>query len=163
MNPSHKLAALLVSSSLAFLTGPAYAQTTAPVEDAPPAVTPSSDAPVSLTEATNSTGQTSRSGTMKEWHFTAVDTDSDGFISRAEFMVFMDSTGARSSGGVSSDMPTSGSSGASSGQPGLSGVAAGTTSRDSTSELFRLIDQDNNGFLSEAELTTHQKNHRTQR
>ena len=153
MNPSRKLAVLAATTSLIFLPLSALAQSGTPVQAPPPAAAPTPDpvaapaadpvaapdkpaeAPVSLTDATNSTGKSSGSGTIKELRFAAVDSDSDTRISLAEFTAFMDA-GATQRSTVNAE-----------------GVQTGV---NPVEVLFRQIDKDNNGSLSEAEVTAYQ-------
>jgi hypothetical protein len=138
--PARPLATFAIAGLLQFATMPALAQSGTAVAEPPPAApTPETPvtvekpagAPVSLTEATNSTGKTSGSGTIKELRFAGVDADSDGLISLSEFSVFMDAGKA----------PRTDS------QAGIS----------PTELLFRHMDRNSDNFLSEEEVNAYQK------
>lgn len=129
MNTSGKL---LLSLGLGVLfAGAAFAQTTEPVIRSAP--TARDQAPVSLTEATNSTGKTSGNNTIKELRFSSVDLDSNGLISLTEFTTFMEPQGTQRS----------------------AGTADGATVNP-VELLFRQIDTNNDNYLSEAEVTAYQ-------
>lgn len=144
MNPSRRLAVVAVTNSLILLPLAAFAQSGTPVAEPPPAApapaavaapAKPSEAPISLTDATNSTGKSSGSGTIKELRFAAVDSDSDTRISLAEFSAFMDADATQRST-INAD-----------------GVQTGV---NPVEVLFRQIDRDNDGFLSESELAAYQ-------
>lgn len=145
MKSHYQLASLAVTSSIILLPLSVFAQSGTPVAEPPPAApTPAqtaaapdqpAEAPVSLNDASNSTGKSSGSGTVKELRFAAVDVDSDHRISLAEFSGFMDA-GATPRSTVNAE-----------------GVQTGV---NPVEVLFRQIDKDNDGFLSETELTTYQ-------
>jgi hypothetical protein len=135
---------LSVLPALALLVLPAAAQSGTPVPEPPPtspagasdtsaagatSSARSSNAP-SLLDATNATGKPSGDNPVKDLRFAAVDADSDGLISVAEFTTFMDA----------GNMPRSENSDRSS----------------ATETLFRSIDRNNDRFLSEAEVTAYQ-------
>jgi hypothetical protein len=138
MKNHRSLAALLAAGTLLAL--PVMAEPGTPVAEPPPAApTPETavtvekpaGAPVSLTDASNSTGKSSGSGAIRELRFAGVDADSDGLISLSEFSVFMDAGNA-----PRTDSPAGASP---------------------TEALFRHIDRNSDKFLSEAEVTAYQK------
>jgi hypothetical protein len=129
--------------AFALLALPAAAQSGTPVAEPPPTSSApaadtsggaissarSSNAP-SLLDVTNSTGKPSGNNPVKELRFAAVDANSDGLISEAEFTTFMEAGNVKRS----DDAERS----------------------SATEALFRSIDRNNDRFLSEAELTAYQ-------
>jgi hypothetical protein len=135
---------LSVLPALALLALTAAAQSGTPVTEPPP-TSPAGASETSaagatssaraanapgLLDTTNSTGKSSGNNVVKELRFAAVDADSDGLISLAEFTTFMDA----------GNMPR----------------AENADRSSATETLFRSIDRNNDRFLSEAEVTAYQ-------
>lgn len=141
MNTSRKFTSFAALGAALFAAS-AFAQTGTPVAEPPPiapspvppaATEKSTEAPISLTDATNATGKTSGNNTVKELRFSAVDLDSNGLISLAEFTAFMEPASTTRSAGN-----------------------AEVTSVNPVELLFRRIDQDSDNYLSEKEVTAYQ-------